>query len=680
MGWSSALKKTPVSQVTSAAWRPEFETPKVDWDHLVTLDFESYYDDEYTLSKLTTSEYIRDKRFEVTMCGVQIGRSEPVVIPGNKLRKYLAKIDWSKHDLLCHHTHFDGFILSYHYGVIPRKYYCTLSMARGWLANDIGASLAEVADHYGYGGKLNDGEDLVNMKGIRLKNMHPEVYRKGAEYCAHDVRLCFNIFANNLIVEFSQPELDLIDATVQMFTCPVIRLDEKRARAAMVQEIKEKEELLESVSPDIPYEDWPTAWRSEFKKLHPDVKNSADRRAKLFAGKKTIGSSERFADLLRAEGVEPPIKISPAWMKLARDERVLQEHKKYAYAFASTDPDFVALGEDINPRLRALVEARISVKSTITVSRAARLLASGTGGRPVPVYYKYAGAHTWRFSGGDKQNFQNFTRGGELRLSLLAPPGHVLVVQDSGQIEARVNAWLWGQYDLLQSFREGRDVYSEFASVIYGRLITKADKLERHVGKTAILGLGFQMGHVKFRATLARGVGGPAVHISEPMAQGIVTMYRKVNSAIRNGWSICEQIIQQMFEGRRGEYKCIRWEKETIWLPNGMRLKYPDLCKDEDDNWVYRRKGGWVKLYGGILCENIVQALARIIVAADQLLKIASVYPVVMTTHDEVVACVPKREAKKCEKFMNTVMRTPPPWCADIPLAAEGGYAENYSK
>lgn len=687
MGWGSAFEKVPPSmgprsQIAVAnyqsCWRFDFRKAVVDWDHLVSLDFETYYDGEYTLKKLTTSEYIRDPRFETIMCGVKIGSGKTVVVRGDKLAAYLKTIDWSKHDLLCHHTHFDGFILAYHYGVIPRKYYCTLSMARGWLANDIGAGLDEVAKHYGYAGKVKGGEALEDMKGIHLDDLTKAQYKAGAEYCAGDVDLCYKIFKNHLIEEFPQAEIDLIDCTVQMFTCPVIRLDEARARAAMVQEIKEKEALLEEVAPNIPWENWESSWRSDYKKLYGGEKNI--HRMKMFLGKKAIGSNRYFPDMLRAEGVEPPIKISPAWMKLDAAEREACIDKKYAYAFASTDPEFVELGEDANPRIRALVEARIAVKSTITVSRAARLLASGAGGRPVPVYYKYAGAHTWRFSGGDRQNFQNFTRGGELRLSLLAPKGYVLVVQDSGQIEARVNGWFWGQDDLIESFRQGRDVYSEFASIIYGRPITKADKLERHVGKTAILGLGYQMGHVKFRATLARGVGGPAVFISEEMAQSIVNTYRKVNHRIRAGWGICEEIIVQMYEGRQGEYKCIRWEKETIWLPNGMRLKYPDLRKDEDDNWVYRRKGSWIKLYGGILCENIVQALARIIVAADQLLEVAKRYPVVMTTHDEVVACVPIKQADACERFMNKVMRTDQNWYEGIPLAAEGGWAINYSK
>lgn len=290
-----------------------------------------------------------------------------------------------------------------------------------------------------------------------------------------------------------------------------------------------------------------------------------------------------------------------------------------------------------------------------------------------------------RFAANDKIvsncNFQNFTRGGELRLSILAPKDHVLVVADSGQIEARVNAWLWGQDDLLEAFRRGEDIYSMFATEnIYGRTITKADKEERHVGKTSILGLGFQMGGPKFRATLARGVGGPPVFIDEALAYSIVNAYRRRFYKIKQGWEKCEQIIDDMAHGRAGSYKCISWEKETIWLPNGMRLKYPNLRKNEDGDWIYDRKGFPIKLYGGLLCENLVQALARIIVAADQLLKISARYPVVMTTHDEVVACVPIALGPTAFRFMHKVMTTPPKWCHDIPLAAEGGFAPNYSK
>lgn len=686
MGWGNAVK-TPskrgrlsrVAQAVQHNWRPKFAPGIVDWEHLVSLDFETYYDDEYTLKKLSTSEYIRDPRFEAIMCGVKIGTGKTVVVRGDELAEYLAKIDWTTHDLLCHHAHFDGFILSHHYGIVPRRYYCSLSMARGWLSNDVGAGLDEVSKYFGRGGKVDEGKALINMKGVHLKDMHPEVYRKGSEYCAGDVDemlLCFK----DLLPDFSERELELIDVTVQMFTCPVLKLDEARALKALKTEIAERKALILAVAPKaITLDQIEASWRSDWKKLAGSGPVANEETFREFVGKKIIGSNTRFAALLEAEGVDPPLKISPTWIKKSEDER--DDGKKYTFAFAATDPAFMELLDDADPKVRALCEARVAVKSTSNIAKTERFLRSGKGGRSMPVYYKFAGAHTWRFGGGDKQNWQNLKRGGELRQSIKAPKGYVLVVGDSSQIEARVNAWLWDQHDLVAAFRLGEDIYSLFATEnIYGVKVTKADKERRHVGKTAILGLGYQMGAKKFRATLARGVGGPAVHISEEAAQMIVNAYRKRYSAIRNGWSICESIIEDMYTGRQGEYKCLRWEKETIWLPNGMRLKYPKLRKNENDEWVYSRKGNLIKLYGGILCENIVQALARIIVAAEQLLAIAAVYPVVMTTHDEVVTCVPKARAKACEKFMQECLRQPPEWAPDLPVTCETGYAENYSK
>lgn len=322
---------------------------------------------------------------------------------------------------------------------------------------------------------------------------------------------------------------------------------------------------------------------------------------------------------------------------------------------------------------------------------------------PLPVGYAYYRAHTGRLGGTNKMNMQNLKRGGELRLSILAPKGHEIVVVDSGQIEARVNGWLWGQEDLLDAFRasdgwdeavmgialgEDRDAYCKFADLVYGREITKRDKTERFVGKVCVLGLGYQMGAPKLQITLAKGaLGGPPVYFELDKCHQIVNAYRRKNHRIANGWEFCKGIIEDMAAGVRGSHGPISWEKETLWLPNGMALKYPDLKKRQGDKgfdeWTYQgmlkntpvRK----KIYGGLLCENIVQALARIIVMA-QLLEIDKKYRVVMTTHDENVALAKIKQAQAALKFMLAAMRKPLPWCADIPLNAEGGHASNYSK
>lgn len=686
MAWTKATPKLVLESN-----RPAFTPAVVDWARLVTLDFETYWDADYTLSKMTTVEYVRDKRFEAQMVGLKIGERPTELVPYNRLKARLQRINWATHSVLCHHTQFDGFILWQRFGIIPKKYYCTLSMARAWLSNDIGAGLDEVARFLGHGGKLDDGAALYGMKGIRVKDMHPELYRKGGEYCMRDVELCYSIFREDLLQHFSQQEIDLIDLTIQMFCCPVLRLDENRARIAMETEIRERDELLESIAGsavlpatldnqgvrDITGK--PGKGKLEIEALRAEI---TIKQAKIYVAKKTLGSNEKFADLLRAEGVDPPYKISPTWMKLTEGEQEARIADKYTYAFARDDLGFIGMMEDADTdRIRDLCEARIAVKSNSNITKAERLLRYGAGGQAVPAYYKYAAAHTWRFGGGDKTNFQNYKRGGELRACICAPADHVLIWGDSSQIEVRVNAWLWGQEDLLEDFRLGIDIYSKFGiDTIYGRHVGKDTPEERHVSKTAILGLGYGMGHEKFRNGLAQGKGGPRVIITEDFSQSVVRGYRKKFHKIAAGWKICDKIIADMASGVQGEYKCLRWEKEILWLPNGMRMKYPGLgWDDEAEAWTYTRKGAKVKIYGAKLNENIVQALARIIVASEQMLAISREVPVVMTTHDEVVICVPKSEARKRQDFMANLLIIPPDWCSDIPLDCETGAAYNYS-
>lgn len=643
MSWGKVFKQ----QVQNAVGviNADVELAKINLVKVVTVDFETYFDADYTLRKMNTSSYIRDARFKPHMAGIKIGRRPVKVYSGKKLTDALKAIDWSTHALLCHNTAFDGFILSHHFDVVPYLYLDTLSMARGLHSNDIGAGLDEVAQFYGVGNKIAD--ILASSKGVR--DLDKELYAKMAEYCAEDVRLTFEIFQFMLAV-FPANELRLIHHTIKMFCDPVLKVDTPRVEKELAREIKSKEDLLVRVSGGI---------------------------TDLEQARKVIASNESFANLLRAEGITPPTKISPTT-------------KKEVYAFAKTDLDFTALSEHPDERVRDLVDARLAVKSTIGETRAGRFLEAGKNGWSLPVLLNFYGAHTGRWSAGNKMNMQNLPRGGELRLSILAPKGHQLVVADSGQIEARVNAWISGQADLLQAFAEQSDdsptdVYTKFASTIYGREITKADKLERFIGKIGVLGLGYSMGAAKLQTTLALGTMGPAVFLELDMCQKIVNLYRRMNFKIVAFWKICDGIIQDMIAGRSGKYKCLRWEKERIWLPNGMSLKYPDIRAKMGDNgyaeYCYTRKGVEAKVYGGLLCENIVQALARIIIG-DQLLELADGrgYRVVTTTHDEVVCCVRTASANKCFKTMLKVMTTPPEWCADLVLSAEGGWAVNYSK
>lgn len=193
------------------------------------------------------------------------------------------------------------------------------------------------------------------------------------------------------------------------------------------------------------------------------------------------------------------------------------------------------------------------------------------------------------------------------------------------------------------------------------------------------------MGWAKLQVTLAKGaLGGPPVFFDDSTCKGIVNTYRRANNKIRDGWEKCNQIIADMAAGRTGSHGPISWEANTIWLPNGMCLKYPGLRQSENEDtgymeWTYQSGAMRKKIYGGLLCENLVQALARIIVGT-QMLRISKKHRVVMTTHDEVSTHVKKALGPKALEFMQQIMKTPLEWCQDIPLNCEGGMDVNYSK
>lgn len=699
MTWFTPVAEAPAAKAARLFIENlNFPPEEVDWARLVTLDFETFYDADYTLSKLSTSEYIRDPRFKAQMVGLKIGNRPTKIIAHSRIKTELRKISWETHSLLCHNTQFDGFILSHHYGIQPKKIYCTLSMARGLHSNEIGAGLDAVSKYYGGLGKIEGS--LEKTKGVLVWDK--KLFNETAIYCKNDVDECLRVF-KLMLPCMPRDEMDLIDLTVRMFTNPVLHVDIDRVKKELARELLRRKELMLAIAKLIDMKD-----ESLIKSCTKVERELVGEERTLFLVRKVVGSNERFANVLRGLGVDPPMKISPAWYKKPVAER--DDALKMAYAFAKDDQAFIQLpdeperwSQDLNlskkqsamelavrgALIKALVDTRLAVKSTTNITRAERFLTAGANGMPLPCGYAYFRAHTGRWGGNNKMNMQNLTRGGELRQSILAPKGYQIAVADSGQIEARVNGWLWGQQDLLDAFAAndrgvGRDAYCLFGDIVYGRPITKADKVERHVAKTCVLGLGYQMGPYKLMITLAKGAnGGPPVYLTLRQCEEIINKYRRTNSRIKIGWDICKRIIEDMAYGAKGSHKCLSWGAGYIQLPNGMTLKYPDLKQRLNDKgfdeWTYQAGTIRKKIYGGLLCENIVQALARIIIGA-QMLAISRKHRVVMTTHDEVVACIKRAQASSAFTFMLATMKIPPVWCPDIPLTAEGGVADNYSK
>jgi DNA polymerase I-like protein with 3'-5' exonuclease and polymerase domains len=606
---------------------------------IVTIDFETYYDKDYSLSKMTTESYIRDPRFEIIGVGIKVNDWPTDWYSGDNPGKFLKSLDYSKRAILCHNTAFDGAILSWHFGIRPRLWLDTLSMARPLHNIMVGGSLAKLVSHYGLGKK---GDEVVAALGKRKKDFTEADLAQYGQYCINDVELTKKLW-DKMKVGFPASELLVIDQTLRMYTEPVIELDVPLLEQHLVEVRERKAKLMEEV--EVTTED--------------------------------IMSNPKFATALQRLGVEPPRKVSLTT-------------GKETWAFSKTDKGFTDLLEHPDERVQALASARLGVKSTLEETRTDNLIGVAGRGR-LPIMLNYYGAHTGRFSGGDKLNLQNLPSRGNttIRRALKAPEGHMLISCDSSQIEARTVAWVAGQDDLVQAFRENRDVYSEFATEVYGRKITKADKVERFVGKTCVLGLGYGMGAEKFRRTLEIGQGGINVIIDINEAERIVRLYRQKNWKIVQFWQKCGNALKDMLYGGSNElHPKVRYDPKGIRLPNGFYIQYPGLRETasgfeyiNDARQFKKAQAGeeaaWTRIYGGKVTENIVQALAALVIR-EQMAAVGQHFKVAFQVHDEIIISVPEDNALADQTKLEALMSTAPKWAPDLPVACESGVANNY--
>ena len=614
---------------------------------LVTLDFETYYDVGFSLSGLTTEEYIKDERFQVIGVSIKIDQSEAKWYTGDQVKEALDNIDWKNSALLCHNTQFDGAILSFRYNIIPGLYLDTLCMARAIHGVDVGGSLAFLVEKYNLGRK---GTEVVDAKGKRLEDFTSQDLAQYGEYCKNDTELTHKLF-QILAPDFPENEVKLIDLTLRMYTEPVLEVDDALLQDRLDDIQAEKSQLLQGL----------------MKRLECDTEECV--RAKL-------ASNKQFAELLIELGITPPTKISPTT-------------DKETYALAKGDTGFLELTEHEDPFIQELCRVRLGTKSTIEESRIERFIAIGSRNKgKLPIPLKYYGAHTGRWAGSDKVNFQNLPARDKkkkaLKNAIIPPEGHRVINCDSSQIEARVLVWLSGQDDIVEWYREGRDVYSEFASKIYGKTITKDDKTERAVGKTCILGLGYGTGWSKLQQTLKISAG---VDLDDQECKRLVGVYRQVNNKVIDLWKACDDALQDMSlwkDGKEPYYldarKSLLITPKGIKLPNGLYIYYPDLKWDTSEaksKFTYKSRRGVNSIWGGSVVENVVQALARIIVG-EQMIEINKKYRPALTVHDAVVNVVPEADVEEALSFIMSTMSTPPIWATGLPVACEAHDGASY--
>jgi len=599
---------------------------------LVTLDFETYFDSKLSLTKMTTMDYVAHEKFKVWGVGIKINNDDTEWFGEDEAEAAIHEINWGDATLVCHNTPFDGYILTQHYKVIPKYYIDTAAMSRGLFPGQ-SARLKDCAIRsFPDDDTMRKGDELIDAKGVY--DLDPETEEALAGYCIQDVDLTYALY-NLMLNPMPQTEMDLIDLTCRMFCEPKLVVDREALITFRDKTIAASEAAIEAAGID----------------------------------RKVLSSNKMFPELIESLDIVVPTKVSPTT-------------GKNIPALGKNDKAFTQM-QQMYPQHQHIWAARKAVKSRINETRAQRFIDATHDDGTISVPLRYYAAHTGRFGGTEKINMQNIPRNSPLRLALCAPKGKLVYVADLSNIEARMLAWLADEQSLLQQFRDGDDIYSNLASIIYDRPINKTDDpTERFVGKTAVLGLGYGMGAPKFQTTLEAGAMGPPMKFTTNEAYEVVNTYRNTYSGIPALWQKLELKLANTINPAYNEEWCgLTFKGRKIALPNGLALHYNNL-RFEGGKLTYDSRSTETT-WGGRIAENIVQALSRLIVT-DAMLRIQNDKEldadVVLTVHDEIVLISNTNNPDATMDKLIAHMCTPPSWAPDIPLDAEGGYDIRYSK
>ena len=633
---------------------------------ICTVDLETYWSVTHSLSKMSPIAYCMDPETEIISCGFKFGNEPTTVVFGeDNVKEFVNDVDWSDYMVVGHNlSGFDSMILAWRLGIKPKMWGCTLAMSRPIHAKDAGGSLKALVKHYNLG--VKDQSALIQTKGKHLCDFTDVEIDNMGTYNAADVDQCYELF-KILYKQTPKAELRLIDLTIRMLVEPQFDVDDELLSTTLVEEAARKKALLVETSKTMGvYE----------------VGMTEDEAAEVAL--KTLSSAAKFRTFIESLGVEVPLKTSPTT-------------GKDIPALAKTDEAFIALQEHDNPLVAAAANARLDAKSTLLQTRIQAFLdaANAHPDKKVPIPLKYYGADTTGRWSGWGYNPQNLPRvnpynprpSDALRRSLIAPPGHKVVVADLSGIELRVNHFLWqvpSSVDLFRADPERADLYKDFASKLYDIPIEDVTKQQRQVGKVAHLGLGFGAGYKTFQK-VAKLMGGVDIDLDE--SKDIVDKWRMAYVEIVQGWRTCHNALPTIMRGAEGApvdpWGMVTPCPEGLRTPKGL-IRYPDLRTELNEEtgrpeFMYGQGRNTARIYAGKIDENIVQHLARCVIADNALTvqNITGLVPALMV-HDELVYIVPEGEAESTLDTVQSVMRTPPEWWPELTTWSEGDIADTY--
>lgn len=650
------------------------------------LDFENYFDVEYSLTKMSTIEYITDPRFEFTGVGWGTAPNFHACFSHNvesAIRTMQVRYgkNFERATVLVANARYDITVLQEKLGIVPPNVVDILDLARHFDSR-MSHSVKDLAKYF----KLECKGDTSQFKGFHLADMTDVMKLNLKEYCELDIKLQCKLF-KLLMKKLTWPEMELPIArhTLGLYLNPRFNLDFKLA----VDTLGKMEELLAEI----------------IEPTHCD--------------KKLLGSKIAFPALLQEEMDEIGDGETVPY-KMGKNEMIP--------ALSKDDVGFQKMLAHPDEIISELCRARIAVKSWPThIKRIKSMMAQAMasfGQMRVPL--NYYGCHTGRPSGSEKINLLNLGGKGRkgmgthkliayVRKMLICPEGYTLVINDSSQIEARLLSWFCEQDGLTEGFRNGEDIYSEFASQLFGVSVhnpTDEERLDpalaemvhrmdmmRGFGKDAILGCGYGMGAKRF---FENCLSNPDLRplfddgtYSYAFIEKLIKTYRKKYSR-----------IPYMWEKLNGMFKfVITFPKEVTYYSHGCDDFFTPvdrpLLKMWNDNGTvcvqlpsgrvlyYRHAsigcdGGirwqWGRLWGGSLIENFIQSIARDLLMIWITECEKEEIPVVMHCYDEIVGMVPDDEADECLDIMDQIMCEVPEWATGLPMAAEGMISKFYTK
>lgn len=618
---------------------------------VLTLDFETYYDSEHTIDKVSMGQYLFDKKAQVMILTYKEGDALTRAATGEEeIREVLRRYDWAQVILVAHNINFDARIILDKFGHKPAKYIDTMGLMAATGGNVLmnGNSLSHVSKLLQNAGVVvaDKGDVRAKAKGKRLYRfpdgrwyLHEceidnkylrsitlnnytkkgvlkkgkkdvrtivadaiQLYHDYVEYGIADTDICYTAFKYFLPM-LTPMELKYHQIMIRCYTEPVLKLDE----AVLLKEMKRLQ-------------------KRRLDKVRPVA--DAYYGGNVEEAKKALASKRLFAVLLKSMGGVEDYIVYDAQ---ARDEQIdhafliptklSEKTGKPDYAFALTDTAFVELA-NVSPELKTVLDARKEVASSLEFSRTERFLSSYKWEETFGLPYKISGAATHRASGAMSLNVQNLSSGRKegqttaLRDSMCAPAGFKIMAVDSSQVEARILAFVSGCVRQLEVFSSGADFYSSIGEAIYNepaahinamRKAGDADYIyKRSVAKSCGLGLGYGMGAEAFvdAAFVLAGVVIDLVRSKE-----LKQIYETNYPEIKQFWNTCNKVIGHMLAGGSGtfggpdgrlfyydgNYQIHGATVPSIIMPSGMRLSYYKLCRrkksyadgSERDNYAY---------------------------------------------------------------------------------------------